>query len=416
MGELLNFFIEIGKLKRMPRRGWVINQIKNPESIAEHAFRAAIMGWILGEKKAGLNIERVLKMALIRDFCKIYAGDITPYDSVLPKTKKELRELMKTWPPRISSSKKREIARKKYKKEAKALKKIIFKLPLNLKKEIKNLWIDYEKGFTPEGKFFRQADRMENFLQAYEYWEKYKSPPLGPWWAWAREFFDDPLLLDFMKRLDKRFHPEKNQERDALMDFFIEVGKLKGKKRRGWLVHQIKDPETTAEHIFRMAIIAWVLGERKRLRLERVIKMALIHDLCEVYAPDLTPYDPLLPKDQNKIMEVLKRWPKFTPSLKVQSYKKKYKLENLALNKLVSKLASNIKSEIRNLWLDYEKGLTREGRFVHQVDKVENLLQGLEYWKKYGKIQYKLWMRWIKEILDDPVLLEFFRTLEKKFC
>ena len=200
-----------------------------------------------------------------------------------------------------------------------------------------------------------------------------------------------------------------------LLNFFIEIGKLKRKKRRGWVAHQIKNPESTAEHIFRMAIIAWVLGERKRLNLERVIKMALIHDLCEVYAPDLTPYDPLLPKDQNKIIEVLKRWPKFTPSLKIKSYKKKYKLENLALNKLVSKLPLNIKSEIKNLWLDYEKGLTKEGRFVHQVDKVENLLQGLEYWKKYGKIQHKLWMRWIKEWIDDPVLIEFIRVIDKKF-
>ena len=200
-----------------------------------------------------------------------------------------------------------------------------------------------------------------------------------------------------------------------LLNFFIEIGKLKRKKRRGWVAHQIKNPESTAEHIFRMAIIAWVLGERKRLNLERVIKMALIHDLCEVYAPDLTPYDPLLPKDQNKIIEVLKRWPKFTPSLKIKSYKKKYKLENLALNKLISRLPSNIKSEIKNLWLDYEKGLTREGRFVKQIDKVENLLQGLEYWKKYGKIQHKLWMRWIKEWLDDPVLLEFIRVVDEKF-
>ena len=203
---------------------------------------------------------------------------------------------------------------------------------------------------------------------------------------------------------------------EEILNFFLNVGKLKRKPRRGWIVHQIKNSETTAEHIFRMAIIAWVLGKKKRLNIERVIKMALIHDLCEVYAPDLTPYDPLLPRDQSKIMEVLKRWPKFTPSLKIKSYKKKYKLENLALNKLVSKLPLNIKSEIKNLWLDYEKGLTKEGRFVHQVDKVENLLQGLEYWKKYGKIQRKLWMRWIKEILDDPVLLEFVRTLEKKFC
>lgn len=202
---------------------------------------------------------------------------------------------------------------------------------------------------------------------------------------------------------------------ENLLNFLLEVGKLKEKERRGWIIHQIKNPETTAEHIFRMAIIAWIIGKRKKLNLERVIKMALIHDLCEVYAPDLTPYDPLLPKDHKKTMEVLKRWPKFTPSLKVKTYKGKYKSEIRALNKLISKLPSSLKSEIKNLWLDYEKGLTKEGRFVKQADKVENFLQGMEYWKKHGKIQHHLWMRWIKEIIDDPVLLEFIKALEKKF-
>jgi 5'-deoxynucleotidase YfbR-like HD superfamily hydrolase len=67
------------------------------------------------------------------------------------------------------------------------------------------------------------------------------------------------------------------------------------------------------------------------------------------------------------------------------------------------------------LWLDYEKGLTAEGRFVKQADKTINLLQGLEYWKKYGKIQHHLWIRRAKEVLDDPILLEFLEVIEKEF-
>ena len=59
---------------------------------------------------------------------------------------------------------------------------------------------------TPEGRFFQQADRVENFLQAIEYWKKYKKPPQKPWWLWAREFFDDPILLEFIKEMDKKFH------------------------------------------------------------------------------------------------------------------------------------------------------------------------------------------------------------------
>ena len=201
-----------------------------------------------------------------------------------------------------------------------------------------------------------------------------------------------------------------------LLNFLIEVGKLKRKPRRGWQVHQFKNPETTAEHIFRTAIASWVLGRRKNLNQERVIKLALVHDLCEVYAPDITPYDPLLPKDKAKALEVLKKWPKFTPELKLKRYNEKYKTESVSLDKLISSLPSGLRAEVKNLWLDFEKGLTKEGRFVKQIDKAENLLQGMEYGKKYGKIQKKLWMRWAKEILDDSTAIEFMKEIEDKFC
>jgi putative hydrolase of HD superfamily len=202
---------------------------------------------------------------------------------------------------------------------------------------------------------------------------------------------------------------------EKILDFLINVGKLKGKKRRGWVLHQIKNPETTAEHIFHLAILVWVLGKKKKLNLERAIKIALVHDLCEVYAPDLTPYDPLLPKDKNKIIETLKKWPKFTPALKIKKEKEKSKLETRGIDRLIKKLPKDLKKEMKTLWIDLQKGLTKEARFVKQADKVINFLQGMEYWRKYGKIQRKLWIRWIKETIDDPVLLDFIKTLENKF-
>jgi putative hydrolase of HD superfamily len=204
MEELLNFFIEIGKLKRMPRRGWVINQIKNPETIAEHIFRATIMGWLIADGK-NLNINKIIKMALAHDLCEVYAGDTTPYDSLIPNDKKKLKELMKTW-PRFTAEEKKKKSKEKHDKEKIALKKLILKLPPKIKKEIMDLWMEYEKGSSKEGRFFRQADRMENFLQAYEYWQKNQNPPLGPWWLWAREFFDNPTMVEFMDLLEKKFH------------------------------------------------------------------------------------------------------------------------------------------------------------------------------------------------------------------
>jgi putative hydrolases of HD superfamily len=207
MEKMLDFFIEVGKLKRMPRRGWVINQIKNPESIAEHIFRATLMGWLMAEGKR-FNVEKLLKIALVHDLCEVYAGDTTPYDSVLPKDKKKLKALMKTW-PRFTPEEKEQRAKQKHINEKAGLSKLIFNLPARAKKEVMDLWMEYEKGVSKEGRFFRQADRMENFLQAYEYWRKDKNPPMGPWWLWAREFFDEPTLVRFMDFLEKKFHKKK---------------------------------------------------------------------------------------------------------------------------------------------------------------------------------------------------------------
>lgn len=208
MKDLVKFFHDIGTLKEIPRRGWVIRDIKNPESIADHIFRASLMAWILGSEKKGLNIERLLKMALIHDICEIYAGDVTPYDSVLPKNNKERKEFMRIW-PRFTNEEKLKLSEKKHKKEKQALDKLIKNLPIRFKNEIKNLWMDFENGLTPEGRFFKQADRLEAFLQALEYWKKYKNSPQGPWWEWAREFFDDPYLLKFIEEMDKEFHKKQ---------------------------------------------------------------------------------------------------------------------------------------------------------------------------------------------------------------
>ena len=210
MDEIIKFFIEIGKLKKMPRQGWVIRGIKNPESIAEHTFRVAIMAWVLaGKKHSKLNLERLLKMSLVHDLCEVYAGDTTPYDSILPKDKKKRQELLKTW-PRFSADEKEKIAENKYKKESAGLEKLIKDLPVKLKQEIRNLWLDCEKRSSPEGRFFRHVDRVESFLQAAEYWRDYKKPPLKSFWIQAGEFNDDPVLLEFIEQIGKEFNKGKN--------------------------------------------------------------------------------------------------------------------------------------------------------------------------------------------------------------
>ncbi|OIP76207.1 MAG: hypothetical protein AUK06_00430, partial [Parcubacteria group bacterium CG2_30_36_18] len=192
-------------------------------------------------------------------------------------------------------------------------------------------------------------------------------------------------------------------------------GKLKSKKRKGWIFRGVREPETIASHTFRMAIMAWILGEQKKFNINKLLKMSLIHDLCEVYAGDTTPYDKLLPKDKKKWKKITQEWPRFTKKEKGKIFQEKYKKENQALERMILKLPPSLKKEIKNLWIDYEKGLTPEGRFVHQVDRVENLLQALEYWKKDRPFAIGPWWIQIEELVDDPFLLKFIELLEKKF-
>jgi len=206
---------------------------------------------------------------------------------------------------------------------------------------------------------------------------------------------------------------------DAALKFLINVGELKDRKRRGWLANKVPNCETTASHIFRMSLMAWVLAKKKKLNIEKVVKMALIHDICEVFATDETPYDPLLPAnfdsltDQQKAEEILKKWPKLSLAQKKKRADLKRKREEKSLLKLLSGVDENFKNEIIGLWNDFEKGISKEGRFTKQIDKAENFLQGMEYWKKYGKIQRDLWLRWAKEIFDDPIIIDFIKTIEK---
>jgi len=209
MTKIVKFFHEIGKLKDMPRRGWVLIGEKNPASIMDHSYRMAMMTWILGNKKR-INTNRAIKIALIHDLCELYAGDTTPYDNgfKLPKDKKEWPKIFDCW-PRFSRQEKINNFTRKHKKEQAALTKLTSQLEPFLKKEIMELWKDYEKGTSKEARFVRQINRLETLFQAFEYSKQSKKRPYHSWWVGAEEHIDDPLLKEFMHEIAKKFYPKK---------------------------------------------------------------------------------------------------------------------------------------------------------------------------------------------------------------
>lgn len=111
--------------------------------------------------------------------------------------------------------------------------------------------------------------------------------------------------------------------------------------------------ESDAEHTWHLVMAIWLLSQEhhKPLDLLKCIKLALVHDLVELYAGDVYAFDPT-----NKRTE-------------------KEEKEQHAIQMIGSQLPDNLSNEIRSLWNEYEQRETEEGRFVWGVDKLMPRIQ-----------------------------------------
>ena len=112
---------------------------------------------------------------------------------------------------------------------------------------------------------------------------------------------------------------------------------------------------------------------------------------------------------------MLDRWQRLTKREKIKKAGQKYKSEGMALDKLLKGLPPDIKREIKNGWAEYEKGLTKEARFMKQINRLETLLGALEYGREEKIRVYKSWWVGSKERIDDPILIKFMDSLAKEF-
>ena len=205
---------------------------------------------------------------------------------------------------------------------------------------------------------------------------------------------------------------------ENLIQFFLKAGEVKRLKQRGLVLRGIKDPALVGGHSFRTAIMAWALAHRGDQGLDtgRLIKIILVHDLVGGYAGDLTPYEALISKTNKKdFARMYGKWVRVSKKEKEKFAQQQRTKEGKTLQKLVSLLPKSLAAEIQNLWAEYNQRLTREGRFVHQVHMLENHLQSLEYWKEDKSFPIESWWHEVKELMSDPILVEFTETLDAEF-
>lgn len=85
-----------------------------------------------------------------------------------------------------------------------------------------------------------------------------------------------------------------------IVELFHSIGKLKKIKRAGWIRHCIPNPETVADHSFRTAFIAMILGDILKLDTAKLMRMALIHDIAEIVTGDITPDNNITNKEKQE--------------------------------------------------------------------------------------------------------------------
>lgn len=143
-----------------------------------------------------------------------------------------------------------------------------------------------------------------------------------------------------------------------VISFLHTVGNLKNTPRRGWVEHGVPHPESISDHMYRMSLMCMMCPDAS-LNREKMIRMALCHDVGESIIGDISP-----------MMKVPKEV--------------KMKQEAEAVQQLSDRLsssapASTFGAELKDLFMEYEAQETPESHFVKDMDLLEMIVQAHDY-------------------------------------
>lgn len=132
----------LDRLALLPRTGWLLRGVADPESIAEHTLGVAVVAAALVDdvraRGVAVDGERVLRMALVHDAAEIFTGDIPmpaktdALDAALSEA--EEAQLARVLPP-----------------------------------EMLALWRDAERGASLEARIVKAADKIQMVVKALTY-------------------------------------------------------------------------------------------------------------------------------------------------------------------------------------------------------------------------------------------------------
>ncbi|CAM5300549.1 HD domain-containing protein [Kitasatospora aureofaciens] len=146
--------------------------------------------------------------------------------------------------------------------------------------------------------------------------------------------------------------------------FLFEAGTLKHTKRTGWWMAGVRDPESVAEHSWRTALLASLIAKLEGADPAQAAFLAVWHDVAETRTGD------------------------------VNYVGKKYATSadpNAVAADQVAGMPEVLASAVRDVIAEYEGKETVEAICARDADKLECLIQGVEY-RAQGYVNAQRWI------------------------
>lgn len=143
--------------------------------------------------------------------------------------------------------------------------------------------------------------------------------------------------------------------------------------------------ESTAEHSWRLALLAGLLAPSFEVDMGKTLMMCLIHDLGELYIGDIS-------------------------AVSGPDETEKHRAEERDVRRVLSRLPEEQAAELLALWQEYNACDTPESRLVKALDKTETILQHNQGKNPPG-FDYAFNLDYGKRYFDDHPLLRQLREL-----
>jgi putative hydrolases of HD superfamily len=155
--------------------------------------------------------------------------------------------------------------------------------------------------------------------------------------------------------------------------------------------------ENDAEHAWHLSMMVWLFASfyEKKVDLEKCLKMAIAHDLIEIYAGDVFTFDQ-------------------------KGREGKHEREQKAAQKLFGSLPKKLSKELTEIWEEFENKGTPEAHYVQALDKLQPIVQNIvvkgKSWKDFKITEQMVRDHKTHYNKGSDLLMSIFEDLLKEAC